>query len=123
MTVLTTVSSNAHESSASTTLEADAYDDILSIWEDMLASQGCPRHILSVEYFPMHAKAFGGIGFQLLLSDTGCKSIERDIVASTTNDIAYVRQVRVLSAALLYMNDNAVVSRVRPCIRLDFCVL
>lgn len=93
VTVLTTLSSSAHESSARTTLEADAYDYILSIWEDSLASSGGPQHVLRVQYFPMHVKVLGGVGFEVLLSETASKAIERDLHASATNDISYVRQV------------------------------
>lgn len=96
VTVLTTVSSSAHESYASTTLEADAYDYILSLWEENFVAHGCPRHTLSVHYFPMHVKTVGGVGFHLLLSDTASKAIQKDIIASTTNDVTYVRQVGFL---------------------------
>lgn len=101
VTVLTTVSSSAHESYASTTLEADAYDYILSLWEETFLSYGCPRHSLSVQYFPIHVKVLGGVGFHLLLSDTASKAIKNDILASTTNDVTYVRQVCFMCPARL----------------------
>eukprot|EP00892_Ulva_mutabilis_P006584 jgi/Ulvmu1/4298/UM002_0018.1 len=104
VTVLTTVSSSAHESSSSTTLGSDAYDYILSIWEESLACHDCPQHILRVQYFPMHVKVLGGVGFQVLLSEAASKAINRDMLASTTNDVTYVRQV--LSAAEHGIGDD-----------------
>lgn len=97
VTVLSTVSSDAHASSSRTTLEADAYDYILSIWEDALSGHDSPQHKLAVQYFPLHVKAVGGAGFNLMLSDAAAKAIEREILASTTNDVTYFRQVGSLA--------------------------
>jgi hypothetical protein len=93
VTVLATISAEAHTSSSHTTLAGDAYEEIAAFWEDSLAAANGPALRVELVYFPLHMCPIAGSGFRLHLGDGIRSLLNRDISAAVTNDQERIREV------------------------------